>query len=56
MFEIIANIVAAIIWQINTVLYYKIYRRFSKITYLCLSITMEIIVILHILILIGVIK
>ena len=56
MFEIIFNIVAAIIWQINAVLYYKNYRRFSKITFLCLSVMMEIIVILHILILIGVIK
>ena len=56
MFEIIFNTVAAIIWQINAVLYYKNYCRFSKTTFLCLSIMMEIIVILHILILIEVIK
>ena len=56
MFEIIVNIVAAIIWQINAVLYYKNYRCFSKITFLCLSIIMEILVIFHILIFIGLIK
>ena len=55
MFEIIAIIAAAIMWQINAVLYYKNYRRFSKIIFLCLSIMMEILVIFHILIFIGVI-
>ena len=56
MFEIIVNIVAAIIWQINAVFYYKLYRCFSKITYLCLSIIMEIIAVFHILIFIGLIR